>query len=216
MDRALGLAGSATVFLVGALCWFGVGGLIFYERIESSYVKSIEVPYRGHLSWEANQKAREPARQAAKASAKTDAIVYLVIGVSVALIYSWVIALRSTSVFYFMVTGGAGLLLHPGIRRVRVSLLNREEALSHLSSPELFKLLIVRLRNLAASGESNRVDLTELDEAIDIDLTPESKPPLRWEDVIQKIQKLLGLDRPVDLQNRSPPVDLADHQTTLF
>ena len=35
-------------------------------------------------------------------------------------------------------------------------------------------------------------------------------------DVIQKILKHLGLDRPVDPQNRSPPVDLADQQTTLF
>ena len=35
-------------------------------------------------------------------------------------------------------------------------------------------------------------------------------------DVIQKILKHLGLDRPVDPQNRSPPVDLTDQQTTLF
>ena len=35
-------------------------------------------------------------------------------------------------------------------------------------------------------------------------------------DVIQKILKHLGLDQPEDPQNRSPPVDLADQQTTLF
>jgi hypothetical protein len=35
-------------------------------------------------------------------------------------------------------------------------------------------------------------------------------------DVIHKILKHLGLDRPVDPQNRSPLVDLADQQTTLF
>ena len=31
-----------------------------------------------------------------------------------------------------------------------------------------------------------------------------------------QILKHLGLDRPVDPQNRSPPVDLTDQQTTLF
>jgi hypothetical protein len=35
-------------------------------------------------------------------------------------------------------------------------------------------------------------------------------------EVIQKILKHLGLDQSVDPQNRSPPVDLADQQTTLF
>ena len=35
-------------------------------------------------------------------------------------------------------------------------------------------------------------------------------------DVIQKILKHLGLDRPSDPRNRSPPADLTDQQTTLF
>ena len=35
-------------------------------------------------------------------------------------------------------------------------------------------------------------------------------------DVIQKILKHLGLDQPEDPQNRSPPTDLTDQQTTLF
>ena len=35
-------------------------------------------------------------------------------------------------------------------------------------------------------------------------------------DVIQKILQHLGLDQPGDPQNRSPPVDLTDQQTTLF
>jgi hypothetical protein len=35
-------------------------------------------------------------------------------------------------------------------------------------------------------------------------------------DVIQKILKHLGMDQPVDPQNRSPPADLTDQQTTLF
>jgi hypothetical protein len=35
-------------------------------------------------------------------------------------------------------------------------------------------------------------------------------------DVIQKILKHLGLDQPGDPQNRSPPSDLTDQQTTLF
>jgi len=35
-------------------------------------------------------------------------------------------------------------------------------------------------------------------------------------DVIQKILKHLGLDQPKDPQNRSPPTDLTDRQTTLF
>lgn len=35
-------------------------------------------------------------------------------------------------------------------------------------------------------------------------------------DVIQKILKHLGLDQPADPQNRSPPTDLTDQQTTLF
>jgi len=35
-------------------------------------------------------------------------------------------------------------------------------------------------------------------------------------DVIQKIQKHLGLDQPDDPQNRSPPVGLHDQPTTLF
>ena len=35
-------------------------------------------------------------------------------------------------------------------------------------------------------------------------------------DVIQKILKHLGLDKPEDPQNRSPPTDLTDQQTTLF
>jgi 23S rRNA U2552 (ribose-2'-O)-methylase RlmE/FtsJ len=35
-------------------------------------------------------------------------------------------------------------------------------------------------------------------------------------DVIQKILKHLGLDQPENPQNRSPPADLTDQQTTLF
>jgi hypothetical protein len=35
-------------------------------------------------------------------------------------------------------------------------------------------------------------------------------------DVIQKILKHLALDQPSDPQNRSPPKDLTDRQTTLF
>ena len=35
-------------------------------------------------------------------------------------------------------------------------------------------------------------------------------------DVIKKILKHLGLDQPEDPQNRSPPKDLTDQQTTLF
>jgi hypothetical protein len=35
-------------------------------------------------------------------------------------------------------------------------------------------------------------------------------------EVIQKILKHLGLDQPADPQNRSPPKDLTDQQTTLF
>jgi|ETNmetMinimDraft_9_1059917.scaffolds.fasta_scaffold142360_1 hypothetical protein len=35
-------------------------------------------------------------------------------------------------------------------------------------------------------------------------------------DVIEKILKHLGLDQPQDPQNRSPPSDLTDQQTTLF
>ena len=35
-------------------------------------------------------------------------------------------------------------------------------------------------------------------------------------DVIQKILKHLGLDQREDPQNRSPPTDLTDQQTTLF
>ena len=35
-------------------------------------------------------------------------------------------------------------------------------------------------------------------------------------DVIEKILKHLGLDQPGDPQNRSPPSDLTDQQTTLF
>jgi hypothetical protein len=34
-------------------------------------------------------------------------------------------------------------------------------------------------------------------------------------DVIQKILKHLGLDQDIDPQNRSPPADLTDQQTTL-
>jgi len=35
-------------------------------------------------------------------------------------------------------------------------------------------------------------------------------------DVIQKILKHLGLDQDSDPQNRSPPAELTDQQTTLF
>lgn len=35
-------------------------------------------------------------------------------------------------------------------------------------------------------------------------------------DVVQKILKHLGLDQREDPQNRSPPTDLTDQQTTLF
>jgi len=35
-------------------------------------------------------------------------------------------------------------------------------------------------------------------------------------DVIQKILKHLGLDQDRDPQNRSPPAELTDQQTTLF
>ncbi len=35
-------------------------------------------------------------------------------------------------------------------------------------------------------------------------------------DVIEKILKYLGLDQVGDPQNRSPPPDLTDQQTTLF
>ena len=58
--------------------------------------------------------------------------------------------------------------------------------------------------------------------AIDIEKCEKCGGPVRIiasiedPEVIQKILKHLGLDQSVDPQNRSPPVDLADQQTTLF
>ena len=58
--------------------------------------------------------------------------------------------------------------------------------------------------------------------AIDIEKCEKCGEPVRIiasiedPDVIQKILKHLWLDQSEDPQNRSPPTDLTDQQTTLF